>query len=291
MRTERPTGVSILAIWYFLGGLAYVATALLVLFTTLDIPGLEVLATFQIIGGLVSLILGVLQFATGWGLWELRNWGRTMAAVFAAMALLGNLASGIMLLIGVDIGGFRLQAPGPGIACLILAIVQGLIIYYLYRPEVAQAFEGGGYEYDDAPYLEPTVQATVRSPEPSTTPQPAAPARPRTELTRPIVRGRPAMAWLAVTRGPWSGRQFGLDAGRNSLGRDASRCDIPLDDDAVSGQHARVDFERGQFVIYDLASTNGTFVNSRRVQRQSLMDDDVIRIGNTTFVFKQVKTK
>lgn len=288
MRTQRPTGVSILAIWYFLAGVATVVSAIGMLFAPLPtIPGLQTLTTYQIIGGLVWLIIGVLQFATGWGLWELRKWAHTMATVFAALGLLGDLIAGIMLLVGVDIAGFRLSAPGPAVGCLILALINGLIIYYLqFHPEVTEAF--GEKFYSPAPVLEPTELAMAP---PERAPAPPPPAPPRIEPTRPLVRGQPAMAWLAVTRGPWQGRQFGLDRGRNTVGRDATRCDIALDDEAVSGEHARINFERGQFVIYDLASTNGTFVNNRRIQRQALIDNDVILMGNTTLVFKQVKAR
>lgn len=288
MRTQRPTGVSILAIWYFLAGVATVVSAIGILFAPLPtIPGLQTLTTYQIIGGLVWLIIGVLQFATGWGLWELRKWAHTMATVFAALGLLGDLIAGIMLLVGVDIAGFRLSAPGPAVGCLILALINGLIIYYLqFHPEVTEAF--GEKFYSPAPVLEPTELAMAP---PERAPAPPPPAPPRIEPTRPLVRGQPAMAWLVVTRGPWQGRQFGLNRGRNTVGRDATRCDIALDDEAVSGEHARINFERGQFVIYDLASTNGTFVNNRRIQRQALIDNDVILTGNTTLVFKQVKAR
>jgi pSer/pThr/pTyr-binding forkhead associated (FHA) protein len=85
-----------------------------------------------------------------------------------------------------------------------------------------------------------------------------------------------------------SGKQFGLNRGRNTVGRDSSQADIVLDEDTVSGEHARVQFEHGQFYVYDLASTNGTYVNNRRVQKQMLMDGDTLRFGNAQMVFKRV---
>lgn len=117
---------------------------------------------------------------------------------------------------------------------------------------------------------------------------PAPPAPPPVQRTRKIEEPLRAMAWLVVQSGPYFGKQFGLAEGRNIIGRDSSRCDFVLDDELVSGQHAQVRLEGGQFVLYDLASTNGTFVNNRRVQRQMLMDNDVIRIGNTSLVFKSI---
>jgi len=135
----------------------------------------------------------------------------------------------------------------------------------------------------------PTPVPTKESP-PSRTVPPPRPA-PRVGPTRPLREAPPVTAWFVMRSGPRAGKQFGLSTGRNIIGRDASRCDLILDDASVSAQHAQVRYERGQFVIYDLASTNGTFVNNRRIQRQPLMDNDVVRLGNTTLVFKLVGAK
>lgn len=55
--------------------------------------------------------------------------------------------------------------------------------------------------------------------------------------------------------------------------------DLPIDNPAVSGHHARVYPEAGHLVIEDLDSLNGTFVNSQRVKRITLRDGDAIGIG------------
>ena len=55
--------------------------------------------------------------------------------------------------------------------------------------------------------------------------------------------------------------------------------DLPIDNPAVSGHHARVYPEAGHLVIEDLDSLNGTFVNSQRVKRITLCDGDAIGIG------------
>jgi len=93
-------------------------------------------------------------------------------------------------------------------------------------------------------------------------------------------------AWLVQKSGERAGKQFSLGLARNIIGRDATRCDVVLDDDTVSAEHAAVLYENEQFVLYDLASKNRTFLNDRRIQRQSLLDDDVIRLGEVTLVFK-----
>ncbi|MEP7199405.1 MAG: FHA domain-containing protein [Chloroflexota bacterium] len=97
-----------------------------------------------------------------------------------------------------------------------------------------------------------------------------------------------AIAWLAVVRGASKGRDYRL-ARVTNIGRDATHSDIVLDDDAVSAEHVRVKLEGRRFVLYDLASLNGTLLNDERVHKQTLHDGDQIAVGHTTFVFKQVE--
>jgi pSer/pThr/pTyr-binding forkhead associated (FHA) protein len=62
---------------------------------------------------------------------------------------------------------------------------------------------------------------------------------------------------------------------------------IVIDNPAVSGHHACVLRDGDRFVVEDLASTNGTFLNGARVTRQPLADGDVVRVGQHTLVFDQ----
>ncbi|HSN69466.1 MAG TPA: FHA domain-containing protein [Thermoanaerobaculia bacterium] len=73
-----------------------------------------------------------------------------------------------------------------------------------------------------------------------------------------------------------------LDPGRAvRIGRDSDN-EIVLRDPRVSRHHARIVFEKGFFVIYDLASANGTIVNGKRVSIAPLVDGAVIRLGSCT---------
>ena len=60
---------------------------------------------------------------------------------------------------------------------------------------------------------------------------------------------------------------------------------IHIDNPAVSSHHARVFPEGDKFIIEDLKSTNGTYINETRVTRQTLNDGDVMLIGKHTVVF------
>jgi hypothetical protein len=86
------------------------------------------------------------------------------------------------------------------------------------------------------------------------------------------------LAWLVERNGPRPGREHRLKE-ENTIGRDGSRCEVAIDEVKVSGEHARIKLEHGQFVFYDLASRNHSFVNDRQVQKQVLQDGDQIRLG------------
>jgi predicted component of type VI protein secretion system len=61
--------------------------------------------------------------------------------------------------------------------------------------------------------------------------------------------------------------------------------DIVIDNMAVSGHHARLTLQGTAYVIEDLQSTNGTYVNEKRIVHASLKDNDQIIIGQHILVF------
>jgi hypothetical protein len=91
---------------------------------------------------------------------------------------------------------------------------------------------------------------------------------------------------LTITRGSGEGQVFNLSMeSAVSIGR-APTNDIPVNDNAVSGEHCRIRPESGAFVLLDLQSTNGTFVNEKRIERHRLSEGDVVRVGETQLLFK-----
>ncbi len=70
-----------------------------------------------------------------------------------------------------------------------------------------------------------------------------------------------------------------------TLGRKLT--DIILDDSKASGHHAEVRKDGGSYRLVDLKSTNGTYLNRRKVDEMILSDQDVIEIGMTTLCFFQ----
>lgn len=63
-----------------------------------------------------------------------------------------------------------------------------------------------------------------------------------------------------------------------TIGRDPES-DIFLDNAGVSRNHARFELTPGGYVLEDLGSANGTFLNDEQVAKKSIADDDIIRVG------------
>lgn len=74
-----------------------------------------------------------------------------------------------------------------------------------------------------------------------------------------------------------------VDKGAVTIGRHADN-DLQIDNLAVSGKHARIFLSTKGHAIEDLKSTNGTYVNNRRIKRRLLAHDDQISIGKHTIV-------
>jgi hypothetical protein len=114
----------------------------------------------------------------------------------------------------------------------------------------------------------------------------------RTQLIkRPVKR----FAYLMVQNGPRAGHPFELDDVTNIGRSGGENNDIVLEDEGISAQHGRIRFddERKQFVFHDLATTNGSWLIADGGKRQIeaphvLSDGDIIEIGATRLVFKQM---
>jgi len=92
------------------------------------------------------------------------------------------------------------------------------------------------------------------------------------------------MATLHVIQGPDKGMKFDLTSDENTLGRQASA--VPLTDGTVSRQHARLTRENGKWVLSDLGSANGTYLNGVRLGKPAeLNGGDQIRAGSTLLLF------
>ena len=91
-------------------------------------------------------------------------------------------------------------------------------------------------------------------------------------------------ALLIVRRGPNAGARFLLDAERTTAGRRPDS-DIFLDDVTVSRKHAEFLRRGGQFVVRDVGSLNGTYVQRDRIDEAVLRAGDEVQIGKYRMIF------
>ncbi len=125
---ERPTGVTILAVLNFivgifgaLGGLVVIAAG-----TAAAAYGFGIEGTLAAALGALMLIISLLRFGVGWGLWNIMKWGYQGAMILAII--------GIILALPNIVG-----------AGIINIIISGIIIYYLIQPEIKDVFGITGF--------------------------------------------------------------------------------------------------------------------------------------------------
>ena len=102
-------------------------------------------------------------------------------------------------------------------------------------------------------------------------------ALPQSELER-------GQALLVVQRGPNAGSRFLIDKDSTTIGRHPES-DIFLDDVTVSRRHAEFRRDGDKFVIHDVGSLNGTYVNRQRVDETQLANGDELQIGKFKLTF------
>ena len=91
-------------------------------------------------------------------------------------------------------------------------------------------------------------------------------------------------ALLVVKRGPNAGSRFLLDAETTTAGRHPDS-DIFLDDVTVSRRHAEFVREGSRFLVRDVGSLNGTYLDRERIESVALTGGDEVQIGKYRLVF------
>jgi len=124
------------------------------------------------------------------------------------------------------------------------------------------------------------VWAELRTPSPAVAagPAPAGPKRRERKAQAKAAKARPQL--VMVEPADQAGRSYLLD-NEASIGR-AAGCQITLDDTYASQIHARVFLRDNQWLVEDLGSTNGTWLNRQKVSGPMVLQrGDRLQIGNT----------
>ncbi len=92
------------------------------------------------------------------------------------------------------------------------------------------------------------------------------------------------MASIQVIQGPDKGRTYNLSRSENIIGRESETVD--LSDGTVSRQHAQLERQDGHWMLVDMGSANGTFLNGVRIIKSTPLNrGDQIRCGSTLLIF------
>lgn len=97
-------------------------------------------------------------------------------------------------------------------------------------------------------------------------------------------KGEHKNARLTIVNSCFAGLEIALKKKRTTLGRNL-QCDVYLDDSLVSGEHAAIVRTDDGFVIEDLGSGGGVYLNGKSVRRQKLRSGDAIGIGSFMMTF------
>lgn len=118
---------------------------------------------------------------------------------------------------------------------------------------------------------------------------PKVPARPpaAAKPAKPARTGRGAPRKVVVTHGPLSGTSLNLGESPITIGR-ANDATLVLSDDYASSRHARLYPRDGQWLVEDLGSTNGTYLDRMKVVRPTpVAPGTPIRIGRTVLELRK----
>jgi hypothetical protein len=94
------------------------------------------------------------------------------------------------------------------------------------------------------------------------------------------------LGWLIPIKGAQRGELFTL-APLSVIGTEPT-CTVVLIDHYMSSRHAEIKADGGIWILRDLGSTNGTYVNDKRVDQHELVDNDFIKFGQSLVKFKSL---
>ena len=99
--------------------------------------------------------------------------------------------------------------------------------------------------------------------------------------------GFPIVGWLVPLNGVDAYKTMRLRPGLTKIGT-APPADLVINDGFMSTEHCSITCSPAGFTLHDNGSTNGCYVNDRKVQKQDLVDNDMVTFGKTNFKFKSI---
>jgi Inner membrane component of T3SS, cytoplasmic domain/von Willebrand factor type A domain len=98
----------------------------------------------------------------------------------------------------------------------------------------------------------------------------------------------PIVGWVVPLNGANAFQTFRLSSSNKSVIGTAADAAVKVEDPYMSGAHAEIVCESGNFRLLDRGSTNGIKVNDKKVASHELLDNDIFTCGQTNFKFKSI---
>src|SRR5918995_6796625 len=114
---HRPIGVTIIAILTIIGGIGFLASGIAAVVAAPFLSDMEGLSAGI---GAALIALGIAYFVMAYGLWKGKGWAWTITLILSAIGI-------IVAIVSIATGN---------VGAIISIIINGVIIYYLYRPHV-----------------------------------------------------------------------------------------------------------------------------------------------------------
>lgn len=170
--------------------------------------------------------------------------------------------------------GMQMQQMGPGIR------TKG---FWIFKKKFCMQCEQQLYKtWDSCPYCAQISQQVA-----------AAPAKLEKAKTQAFMMDQHGgassmqlLGWIVPLQGAQRGELFTLQP-VTKIGTDP-KSNIVLTDKFMSTNHAEIKAENGMWILRDSGSTNGTYVNNKRVDRHELVDNDFIKFGSAMLKFKSL---
>jgi hypothetical protein len=117
--------------------------------------------------------------------------------------------------------------------------------------------------------------------------RPTKPPKQARQTAKPAKPSRGAPSKVVIVDGPDKDRSLALGSAPVTFGR-GPECSMPLADEYVSTQHARLVPHEGQWYVEDLGSTNGTYIGNDRLTRPTLVGArSKVRLGKTVLELRK----
>jgi hypothetical protein len=136
------------------------------------------------------------------------------------------------------------------------------------------------------PAPQPVAMPMQMAPMPEA-PKPAAPMKTVMIGAGGDQDGFPIVGWLVPLNGVDAYKTMRLRPGLTKIGT-APPADLVINDGFMSTEHCQITCSPAGFTLLDGGSTNGSYVNDRKIQKHDLVDNDMITLGKTNFKFKSI---